>query len=57
MDTVDCVTLGEVSECEKAEYCVTRIVWRKIRDSINQVVDSITLQDMINDYSSIHKGQ
>ena len=57
MAPVDCVTEGEVSECEKAEYCVTRIVWRKIRDSINQVVDSITLQDMINDYSSIHKGQ
>lgn len=55
MAPVDCVIENEVSECEKAEYCVTRIVWAKIRDSINQVVDSITLQDMIDDYNKLHQ--
>ena len=36
-----------VDECPDADSCVTRFVWEKIRDSINEVVDSITLQDMI----------
>jgi len=45
----DCV-LDDEPECIRAEYCVTRLIWEKIRDSINNVVDSITLNDMVNDY-------
>jgi len=45
----ECV-LDDEPECSNAEYCVTRLIWEKIRDSINNVVDSITLNDMINDY-------
>ena len=36
-----------LSKCPDAENCVTRLVWEKIRDGISDVVDSITLQDMI----------
>ena len=39
--------------CIKADYCVTRILWEKIRDSINNVIDSISLQDMVDDYERI----
>lgn len=49
----DCVLGGE-PECSKAECCVTRTIWEKIMDSINGVIDSITLQDMINDYQKIN---
>jgi Rrf2 family protein len=45
----ECV-MDDEPECTKAEYCVTRLIWEKIRDSINNVVDSITLNDMVNDY-------
>ena len=45
----ECVLVDE-PECTKAEYCVTRLIWEKIMDSINDVVDSITLNDMVNDY-------
>ncbi|OON96336.1 MAG: Rrf2 family transcriptional regulator [Epulopiscium sp. Nele67-Bin005] len=30
--------------------CSTKTVWEKLRDSINEVVDNITLQQLINDY-------
>lgn len=46
----DCV-LDEEPECGRAGYCVTRPIWEKIMESINNVIDSITLQDMINDYN------
>lgn len=48
----DCL-LDDEPECGRAGYCVTRPIWEKIMDSINNVIDSITLQDMINDYKKI----
>jgi len=53
---VECVMENEEPECDRAGYCVTRLVWEKIRDSIISTVDSITLQDMVNDYKKIHKN-
>lgn len=47
----DCVIDGDDINCERAEYCVTKLVWEKIRDSIDDVVDSITLQDMIDEHN------
>lgn len=48
---VDC--LLEEDTCGKSCACPSRIVWMKIRDGLNQIVDSITLQDMINDYEHL----
>lgn len=44
----DCI-IEEDYGCEKEENCVTKLVWIKIKDSIDEVVDSITLQDMIDE--------
>jgi Rrf2 family cysteine metabolism transcriptional repressor len=49
----DCVLDAE-PECTKADYCVTRPIWEKIMESINSVIDSITLQDMVNDYQKLN---
>lgn len=49
----DCVIDSEDTNCERAEYCVTKLVWEKIRDSIDDVVDSITLQDMIDEHNTM----
>ncbi len=46
---VDCAGEGDSECCDKAEQCVTRVVWEKMRDSIADVLDSITLQDMLED--------
>lgn len=45
----ECV-LDDEPECTKAEYCVTRLIWEKIMEGINNVIDSITLNDMVDDY-------
>jgi Rrf2 family protein len=49
----DCV-VEKGPECSKAEYCVTRPIWEKIMESINSVIDSITLQNMIEDYKKLN---
>ncbi len=46
---VDCVAEEDPENCVKADFCVTRTIWEKVRDSIADVFDSITLADMIED--------
>ncbi|NLK21598.1 MAG: Rrf2 family transcriptional regulator [Epulopiscium sp.] len=51
---VDCVSEGINAECTEWDCCVTRLVWKKIRDKINEVVDSITLEDLLRDYEKLN---
>ena len=37
--------------CENSDSCATKNVWTKLQRSLEQVVDSITLQDMLDDYN------
>jgi Rrf2 family cysteine metabolism transcriptional repressor len=48
---VDCVLEDDYGECRKNEECITRLVWRRMWDCINKVVDSVTLQDLVNEYN------
>ena len=50
LNLVDC--LLEEDACGKSCACPSRIVWMKLRDGVNRVVDGITLKDMIEDYES-----
>lgn len=42
--------------CDRADACVTAIVYKKINDAVNEVVDNITLADLIN-WQSAKNGQ
>lgn len=44
-------------ECSNSEHCVTKDVWIKIRDGIYDVVDSIPLQELIDDYKENNKDK
>ena len=39
--------------CKRESTCATRIIWEKIDKSINDVIDNITLKDMIDDHNKI----
>ena len=55
LNLVDCLS-GE-DACGKACSCATRVVWKKLRDGLNRIVDGITLQDMIDDNERIGSGK
>jgi Rrf2 family protein len=38
---------GDVNECTRKEICATLLVWEKLNDAITNVVDNITLADLI----------
>ncbi len=42
---VDCV--GEDGSCDRKDMCVTIRIWQQIYDAVNQVVDNITLEDIL----------
>lgn len=52
----DCVTQDEMS-CSNKNYCATRLLWVKISSSVNDVINSVTLFDMVNDYYEINKAK
>ena len=44
---VSCVGSGAV-ECDRADGCVTVRIWQKINDAVDNVVDNITLEDLVD---------
>ena len=42
---VDCALTSEKA-CEKEELCVVKFVWKRVMDSINDTVDSISLAEL-----------
>lgn len=41
-------------KCDNIGGCPTRILWKKIKQSIDEVTKSVSLQDMVDDYYNIN---
>ena len=39
--------------CNNIDCCATRLLWRKIKNSIDSVTSSITLKDIVDDYNEM----
>jgi Rrf2 family protein len=55
MGPVDCVLEQDAVKCSRANDCISRIVWEKLRDSMIKTMDSITLQDMCEEAEKLKK--
>jgi len=42
----DCVSEEVKDECGNSPDCVVKMIWKKVKDSIDEVLDSITLEDL-----------
>ncbi|MCK4258532.1 MAG: Rrf2 family transcriptional regulator [Halanaerobiales bacterium] len=42
----ECVSDDEENHCANSEDCVTRFIWEKLKDKIDQVLDEISLDDL-----------
>lgn len=43
-----CATEGETDPlCDRQYFCTASLVWEKVRDSVAQALDSLTLEDLI----------
>lgn len=55
LEISECLSEEAGPECSKINYCATRLIWIKIRKAVNDVVNSITLKDMISDYEMLRE--
>ena len=49
LEPVECAGLDPEGECKGADICVTKYVWKRINDSINQTVDEIWLNQLVTE--------
>ena len=52
----DCLLTDEGGTCERGNACPGRIIWEKLYNSINSVIDSLSMQDILNEYETRNKG-
>ncbi len=55
LNPVDCSEIeeGAETECSGKDVCVTKYVWKRISDSINQTVDSISLYELVQEGNAV----
>lgn len=53
----DCIDGNTENSCSNIDCCATRLLWSRIKESIDTVMDSTTLQDMLDDYNKIKLGR
>lgn len=49
LDPVECSGLNPEEGCKAADVCVTKYVWQRINDSINQTVDEMRLDELVEE--------
>ena len=50
----DC--LKEDGNCSNAGKCVTRLVWKKMKNAIDEVVNTTFLRDMVDDWNKVDES-
>ncbi len=55
LSPAECV--GEEARCENIGLCTTHIIWQRIYEGFNKVINSISLQDMADDYERLTKDK
>lgn len=53
---VDCVNELNPDDCKRADICVTRMIWARVRDSIADILDSYSLEDLVNESHNMNKS-
>jgi Rrf2 family cysteine metabolism transcriptional repressor len=44
---VNCLSENPSVDCRRSDGCLTRHVWEKLRDRINEVLDEVSLADLL----------
>ncbi len=42
---------GDRNECLRCDRCATLKIWKRLQDAINEVVDHVTIRDLMNEES------
>lgn len=51
----ECIDDTDGNSCNNVDCCATRLLWSRIKDSIDNVMESTTLQNIVDDYNNMKK--
>lgn len=54
---VECLEKDNSNVCKHYDICVAVDVWRKLHEAVNNVVDGITLEDLVEEYNKKNSRQ
>lgn len=57
LSLVECTGMQPEEGCKAADSCVTKYVWKRINDSINQTVDEIKLDQLVAESKRMNCGE
>lgn len=57
LNPVDCSEVNHGDTCSNSDVCVTKYVWKRISDSINNAVDSIMLSELVGESKKVQAKQ
>lgn len=59
LNPVDCAELAGEGEhsCGASDICVTKYVWKRISDSINNAVDTLMLSELVQESREVQAGK
>ncbi|MBU0702361.1 MAG: Rrf2 family transcriptional regulator [Chloroflexi bacterium] len=46
---VHCVVPGSEPSCDRVDHCVTRLLWKRLSETMTEFLDSVTLQDLCDE--------
>lgn len=49
LSLIYCIVSTQAKSCHRTDKCVTKIMWKKLSDKIEEVLDSTTLKDLCNE--------
>lgn len=53
LESVECSGFSQEDSCEAAGGCVTKYVWKRINESINQTVNEISLKQLVEESKAV----
>lgn len=57
LNPVDCAeVIGGEATCSSSDLCVTKYVWKRISDSINDTVDEIKLSELVRESKEVRQN-
>lgn len=51
-----CVSEQDPEDCERADTCVTRVMWERVRMAVSNVLDETTLEDFRQEVEKIRQS-
>lgn len=55
IEPVECSGIQSESNCDSSCGCVSKIVWQRINDSVNDAVDGIMLEELVTESKKLAK--